>query len=820
MKYFDPTQFSLFRIIFGIYLTVHFWQLLPNAAEVFSNQGVIKDSTLLPSFGKLPLPIFFYDDPASIENFVISLVCASILFTMGYFRRTMSLYIFFGWMSLFNRNPLISNPSIGYIGWLLLACSLIQSGERLGFLLTKKQREDEYQKDKYRWEVSDVLFFGSWIVVGTSYTASGIHKLQCQSWLDGTALDYVLTGPLVRENNLMVSLILILPFGTKMMTWGSLFLEVSALFIGTFHRTRSTYWLLFMGFHVGILLTVNFTDLTLGMMIAHLFTFDASWFEFTRKLVVKYDRNDHPVIETDINHTSDINRKPIMKILTETLMKKPFISEESDNDSTSSNNSNDNDNDNDITIDKHKQDQSNMQIWSIYAFFVFVIALLINTNNYSLSEMIERFTQLTLDMYWGFGILVGILAILMILERIFPDQELKHVEGWWISVLIINIFQLFAVILASFTWENWLQNSDYYVSTKGFHLRDHVSPFTGGLIAYFITTWLFYHWHKARHEVYFLWILFHQFHHSATRIETITSFYKHPLEIVIDSQILAILLYSVLGLTNESSIWLSIFSGIGEYFYHMNIKTPVIIGYVFQRPEAHRAHHRQNARLHCPNYSDFSLWDFLGGTWENPTNNYEPTGFSNGAELQRVDMMMFKDVLFSGYQNIFSDFKKFKKVVKRYLSYTLVAWGSLNAVAFMVHYDGFRSMGTASVSSPLPLVFSSFNGVETFATKFFIDVHFNNGTTFETVLDGERYNMMGGCYNRRNVYGVIFSHGPFFDKENMITIRQEILKYAVCDPKTVLNEFQIIGNISHMNISVGYRPENDKIIGNLYIECN
>jgi hypothetical protein len=57
-----------------------------------------------------------------------------------------------------------------------------------------------------------------------------------------------------------------------------------------------------------------------------------------------------------------------------------------------------------------------------------------------------------------------------------------------------------------------------------FRLSDHVSPALGGLIAYFI----FYWWHRWRHESDLLWRLFHQIHHSPQRLEVITSFYKHP----------------------------------------------------------------------------------------------------------------------------------------------------------------------------------------------------------------------------------------------------------------------------------------------------
>jgi len=197
--------------------------------------------------------------------------------------------------------------------------------------------------------------------------------------------------------------------------------------------------------------------------------------------------------------------------------------------------------------------------------------------------LLSRMAQITVDSSWGFVLLILALGVLMILERVFPDQQLPHVPGWWTWVLMINVFQLFAVVLATYTWEKWLQNTSYFTSVTGFHLRDHVSSAAGGLIAYLINTWLFYWWHYARHHVWILWILFHQFHHSPKRIETITSFYKHPLEIVLDSQLMAILLYSVLGLTHESSIVLSMFSGIGEYRYHMNMKTSALSGYFFQR---------------------------------------------------------------------------------------------------------------------------------------------------------------------------------------------------------------------------------------------
>ena len=49
-----------------------------------------------------------------------------------------------------------------------------------------------------------------------------------------------------------------------------------------------------------------------------------------------------------------------------------------------------------------------------------------------------------------------------------------------------------------------------------------------------------------------LWRFFHQIHHSPQRLEVITSFYKHPIEMTVNSLIGSALVYALLGLTPES----------------------------------------------------------------------------------------------------------------------------------------------------------------------------------------------------------------------------------------------------------------------------
>jgi hypothetical protein len=84
------------------------------------------------------------------------------------------------------------------------------------------------------------------------------------------------------------------------------------------------------------------------------------------------------------------------------------------------------------------------------------------------------------------------------------------------------------------------------------------------MLAYFIATFVFYWWHRARHESDFLWRVFHQIHHSPQRIEVITSFYKHPVEMIVNSIIGSLLVYALLGLSPEAGAVYTLCTALGR----------------------------------------------------------------------------------------------------------------------------------------------------------------------------------------------------------------------------------------------------------------
>lgn len=234
------------------------------------------------------------------------------------------------------------------------------------------------------------------------------------------------------------------------------------------------------------------------------------------------------------------------------------------------------------------------------------------------------------------GYLIAIGLGCMLLERLIPGWKLPRVRTWPVRVVAINLVQVGVVLLAGVTWERWMS------SWSLLHLSTHLSPAAGGILAYFIATFVFYWWHRWRHESDMLWRYFHQIHHSPQRIELITSFYKHPGEMVVNSLIGSALVYTLLGLSLDGAAVYTACTALGEFFYHTNVRTPQWVGYIFQRPEMHRIHH-QHGR-HKNNYGDIVWWDMMFGTYENPREFKASCGFDDSREQQLGAMLLYRDV--------------------------------------------------------------------------------------------------------------------------------------------------------------------------------
>jgi len=280
MKPMSPWQFTMFRILFGCYLTVHFLYLIPWAGELFGASGVMPDPSLNPAHGLFPNPLDLPLPDGVIAAWVGLLTFLSFLFAAGIWRKPAALVLWFGWTALFHRNNLISNPSMPYVGLLLLLTLLVPRGEPW----SRGQRNGD-------WAMPQWVFRNAWMLMAAGYTFSGLTKLSSPSWCDGSAMKFLLANPLARPGG-MRDLMLSLPDGLlKLMTWGTLAAELLFLPLALWSRSRPWIWLVLVLMHVGILTVVDFADLSFGMLMIHLFTFDPAWLKPRAKqpILIRFD---------------------------------------------------------------------------------------------------------------------------------------------------------------------------------------------------------------------------------------------------------------------------------------------------------------------------------------------------------------------------------------------------------------------------------------------------------------------------------------------------------------------------------------------------
>lgn len=220
-----------------------------------------------------------------------------------------------------------------------------------------------------------------------------------------------------------------------------------------------------------------------------------------------------------------------------------------------------------------------------------------------------------------------------VLEQWRPGQPLPDSRHWWSRLLLLNLVQLAVALLGARTWDHALAGAPKLLQIDYGLLPD-------ALLGYLLITFVFYWWHRARHQSPWLWRTFHAVHHSASRIEVLTSFYKHPLEILANGLLTSLLLVSVLGLQPASVALALSFAGLAELFYHWNVRTPHWLGYLIQRPESHRRHHQRD--WHRDNYSDLPLWDWLFGTLDNPRESPRECGFADDRERQLGRLLLWR----------------------------------------------------------------------------------------------------------------------------------------------------------------------------------
>jgi predicted DCC family thiol-disulfide oxidoreductase YuxK len=245
--------------------------LIPWGAELFSNQGVLPRGTASPLLHLFPNVFALSDSPGMVTVLLAIGVLLCVLFGIGLHDRAAALGLWYIWACLFGRDPLIANPSIPFVGWLLIAHAFVPPAPYGSW--AARGRVDPGGG----WRMPPAIFAAAWIVLALSYTYSGYTKLVSPSWRDGTALARVLDNPLARPGWLRETLLSLPAWLLHAGTWTALALELAFAPLVLVRRLRPWLWTMMLFMHLSLIALLDFADLSLGMVMIHLFTWDPGW---------------------------------------------------------------------------------------------------------------------------------------------------------------------------------------------------------------------------------------------------------------------------------------------------------------------------------------------------------------------------------------------------------------------------------------------------------------------------------------------------------------------------------------------------------------
>ena len=157
--------------------------------------GLLPKSSLSPLVHLFPNLSALWDSPFFVQLLLVIAILAAVLFAIGLWDRVAAIILWYLGACLLGRNPLIANPALPYVGWLLLAHSFLPDAP-LGSVAARIRREPN---ENWHMPPDRPIWWHGYLC---PWATPGVMKLASPSWLDGSALARILSNPLARPGML------------------------------------------------------------------------------------------------------------------------------------------------------------------------------------------------------------------------------------------------------------------------------------------------------------------------------------------------------------------------------------------------------------------------------------------------------------------------------------------------------------------------------------------------------------------------------------------------------------------------------------------
>ena len=181
-------------------------------------------------------------------------------------------------------------------------------------------------------------------------------------------------------------------------------------------------------------------------------------------------------------------------------------------------------------------------------------------------------------------ITIGLIPALIVIDLIIRGRKHDSTRFWRIRATVVTVAIFYFAGYVAVFWGTLLGD---------FHVFDGsgLGTWGGATLGILVYQLLHYWYHRAAHEVDWLWYAGHQMHHSAESLDAFGAFYQHPFDAFVFTTLGSLIFFPLLGLSIEAGVIGAFFLTFNAMFQHMSIKTPRWLGYFIQRPESHSVHH-------------------------------------------------------------------------------------------------------------------------------------------------------------------------------------------------------------------------------------
>jgi sterol desaturase/sphingolipid hydroxylase (fatty acid hydroxylase superfamily) len=220
-------------------------------------------------------------------------------------------------------------------------------------------------------------------------------------------------------------------------------------------------------------------------------------------------------------------------------------------------------------------------------------------------------------------------AALFVLERLWPQDKraLPDMKRWGRNggLGLVNAVLSSLLVVPASLWAASVE-----------------TPYSVGMVPgiLLLDAWIYW-WHRANHEIPFLW-RFHQIHHFDRFLDSTSAVRFHFGEVFL-SALVRVPVIIVLGLSIETVIMFEILMLAASLFNHSNITLPPkverALSWVIVTPSIHWVHHHAARADTDSHYATiFSLWDRLWGSRSQTIRNSKMV---IGVEGQKADLTLW-----------------------------------------------------------------------------------------------------------------------------------------------------------------------------------